>query len=158
MIRDIEIHEQKAVNAMFKAGANMKTGVAVVKDYTNGLAVFPAANAVENIFFADREREKTGVYAAQAVMSDYDSHFTTIVNGTFVKLRQYGATERFAIDAFNSQAAPNAGAMLAFSATGQAITAPANTTSVYKCINNNYSDAGHRLMIIEVLQDGAANA
>lgn len=158
MIRDFQIQEQKAVVSTFKASANMQTGAAVVKNYTNGTAGFPAANTAKNIFFADKERIPAGTKAAASDLSDYDTGYTAISTGEYVKLRQYGPGERFAIDAFNASAAPNAGDVIEFSTSGQAIAAAANNASAYLCINNNYSDAGHRLLVIEVLQDALTHA
>ena len=157
MLRDIIAHEQKAVPAYYKAAAELKTGMGVVVDVTDGTVDLPSAETADNIYLVDKERVPVGEMAARTQFSDYEVAFNTVASGEFVKLRHFDAGEEFATDAFTGAIAK--GDYVTVGTAGKWIKATASTvTSRYICVDPAHDDAGHTLLRILVQDTAGKNS
>lgn len=155
MLRERVTHFHKAAETIYKAAADMTTGMGVVK-MDDGTFAFPAAATCANIFWLDKERIPTGINAARVDMSDYDVDFVTVKKDEFGKLMQYGPGERFATDAYaTALTEADAGKTVAVGTDGK--VAVATAASIYK-FKGFYDDAGHILADLEVLDTPVANS
>ncbi len=158
MLRDFQINGAKHSDAMYKAEADMVTGMAVVKKDT-AEAKYVAVTSEEvaaDVFFVDRERIARGVNAARETVSDYDKDFVTIYADEYVTLNKYAPGERFGTDQYDTSAITADTAIdtrVAFK-NGKVIAATSASMYVFKGL---YNDAGHMLAVIEV-SDTAVNA
>lgn len=154
MLRERITHSHKAAETIYKAAADMVTGMGVIKN-DDGTFSAPAAATSANIYWLDKERIPTGINAARVNMSDYDEDYTTVKKDEFGKLMQYGPGERFATDAYATALTDaDAGKMVEVGTDGK--VAVATAASIYK-FKGFYNDAGHELADIEVLDTAVSN-
>lgn len=157
MLRDLIVHEQKAAETTYKADVAMATGMAVIKNVTDGTAELPSAETAENLFFTQKERIPTGRNAGVANHSDYDTEFNSIAKDERMALYQYDRGEKFATDAVGSLTDSDIGKVLSAGTDGKMKVASAAVASRYQYLGA-YNDAGHKLAKIYVLQDATNNA
>lgn len=157
MLRELQVTKDKPANTQYKSGeeGNVITGMAVVKDDTNGTFGFATAETAADLFFVDKERIPTGINAARTDMSDYDEDFVTVMKDEFGKLIAYYVGERFAVDQYTGEFA--IGDRLAAGTDGKLVKAGTGVASkyVYKGVHD---DNGHTLAIVEVSDTSVANA
>lgn len=155
MIRELQVVLNKNINAMYKAGEALVTGMGVVIDHTTKTANLPAAETADEIYFVNKERIPTGLYAGMTDLSDYDEHYTNIATGEPVKLIKPLAGERYGVDQFDEDIEEDD--RLAVDDKGIWVKAGAGIKSVYVCAGTQ-NDAGNTLAIIAVNDTAAANA
>jgi len=159
MLRIMRDHDQKSADATYKANAACTTGVAVVKDYANKLAKFPAEATADNIFFVQKERYATGVKAGYTDLSDYDTVFTSVASGEFVVLYSFDYDEVFATDAFTGSTLVDADIGKTVVANTSGLLTPATSTATSKYLFEGwFTDNGHKLAKIRVLDTPVANS
>lgn len=154
MLRELQVIGNKNVDAMYKAGAAMETGMGVVKSFADKTVDFPAAAASTNIFFVEKERVPTGLNAAKKDMSDYDDNFVKIAEGEMVELIAPVTGERYAVEAY-VKTELSEGDFLEVGTDGKWKKAAAATKFIY---GGEYADNGHTLAIIEIGDIAAAAA
>lgn len=154
MLREIMINEQKAVPAIYKAAAALKTGMGVVIDLATETADVPSAASSADIYLVDKERVPTGANAARVNFSDYEEEFNTVAKDELVKLHHYCAGEQFATDQFTGTI--EVGEAVEVGTNGK--WAKATAASVYVCADPAHMDAGHTLLRIIVKDTAVTNA
>ncbi len=155
MLRDLQIKLNKPVYTMYKAAADMKTGMGVVIDYVNKTVKFPTAETAENIFIVDKERIPTGVNASRGDMSDYEEEFVTVKAGDFVKIPMPEGGERRATDQF-APTGLTEGVAMAVNTNGKWVKAGSGVKSNF-VFAGFFNDNGHELAIIDVINNQVAN-
>jgi len=100
MLRDLMVDENLAADATFVADAAMTTGMAVVKNFTDGTADFVASESADNLLFVQKARIPTGTNAALTEFSDWYSEFNTVAAGEGVVLYGYPSGSTFATSAY----------------------------------------------------------
>lgn len=159
MLRDLIVNEGIASDATFAATAELKTGMAVVKDCSAGTAAVPSSETAAELCFVQKERYATGVNAARTQFSDYDTELNTVKNGDKMVLYAYPSGSVFATDQFDATTAVAANVKKVFSAgtNGKLGLATTSTVkSVYEFLGT-YSDNGHTLAKFHVLDTAKAN-
>ena len=159
MLRDLMVNESLVADATFKADVAMATGMGVQKNHADGTADFPAAETAVNIFAVQKSRIPVGIETARTEFSDWDAAFNTVAVNEIVVLYQYPAGSQFGTDAFAS-ALTNAdkGKVLSVGTDGEWKKATASTVnSAYKFLGL-YTENGHTLAKIEVLDTATANS
>lgn len=145
MLRELQVTMNKPANAMYKAGEKVMTGMAVVKNESNGTFELPSAATAADIFFVDKERIPTGINASRENMSDYDENFTVVEDGEMAKVIAYYVGERFATDQYADGL--TVGDRLEAGEDGKLAKATGVSRYIYKGV---FDDAGHKLAIVEV--------
>lgn len=148
MLRNVFIHEQKAVDATLIAHADLVTGMGVVRG-ADGKTAFPAAATSDNIFVVDKLRIADGVYASNMYLPDSHDAYVKVASGDRVKLRKMTAGEMFDVDQVASTA-PAAGAAVSVGTDGKWAATASGKSSIYVCRGTVLS-AGKTLYRIEVL-------
>ncbi|MCK9160975.1 MAG: hypothetical protein M0P00_10940 [Bacteroidaceae bacterium] len=156
MLRDYITISNKPVLVTYKADAACKTGMGVVLDDTNGEFAFPTAATADEIYFVDKERIPTGTNAAISEHSDYDSEFIDVKVGELAKLVKYLPGEEFLTDQI--AASQTNGTVLVVGTDGKLTAATSTTTSRYYLVKKDFSDNGHTLARIRVLEIPIVNA
>lgn len=158
MLRDLMVNEGLIADATFKADVGMTTGMAVVKNHTNGTADFAAAETADNLYFVQKARIPTGIETALTEFSDWDTAFTGVKEGEPIVLYKYPAGSLFGTDAYAAALTDSdKGKVLSVGTDGKLIKATASTVkSVYKFLGL-YTENGHALAKVEVLDTAAAN-
>lgn len=155
MLREFQATKNKPANTMYKSGETaIMTGMAVVKNETKKTFEFAAAETAADLFWVDKERDPSGMNAAKINMSDYDVDFTTVKEGEFGKLIVYHAGEKFGTDQFVEDGLAE-DVRVAVGADGKVVKATVASKYIFK---DFYSDAGHKLAVIEVSDTAVANA
>lgn len=159
MLRLLQVTYSKQVPSTPSAeGSEIKTGMGVVYDIATDTVSLPSAETNANIFFAEKERVATGIYASQANLSDYFEQFNTIAEGELCQRYKTYPGERVAVDQYaatviaNGAAVAAVGDPLAVGADGKWTVAAG--TSRYQ-FGGLYDDAGTPLAIIETLDTNA---
>lgn len=150
MLRDLRVNCAAAPAADFAAGADMATGMAVVKNYTAKEAEFASEATATDIYFVQKARIPVGRDAAMEYHSDYDKMFNEVSEGEFVVLYAYNYDDAFATDAYTLTSG-DVGKYVAAGTDGKIVVATG--TSKYK-FTGFYDDAGHTLARIEVVEPG----
>lgn len=154
MLREFQVTKDKPANTMYKSGETaITTGMAVIKNETKKTFEFATAETTADLFWVDKERVPSGMNAAKTNMSDYDVDFTTVKEGEFGKLIAYYAGERFGTDQFVENGLVE-DVRVAVGADGKVVKATVASKYVFKGF---YSDAGHKLAVIEVSDTAVAN-
>ena len=157
MLRDFQNTLNKPVDSMYKAEVAMNTGMGVVKDYANKTVGFPEAETADGIYLVNKERVPVGTDTARGDMSDYDKAFTEVKAGEFIKLQSYdNQNEAFGTDQYLATDL-DSGVRVAVGTDGKWKKATATVASRF-VFTNTYSDAGHTLARIEVVNEAAKNA
>ncbi|WP_206459442.1 hypothetical protein [Anaerovorax sp. IOR16] len=158
MLRELQVINGKNIAADFKAKTTMKTGMAVVKDYTTKEAKFPTTGTADNLFLVNKERIPTGINTARTDFSDYDEEFVDVKVGEFIKLPKYTDGEIIATDAVGTDAKkPTRGKVLMADTDGTWIDAASTVASRY-LYADDYIDNGHALIKIQILDTPIKNA
>ena len=158
MLRDLMVNEGLIADATFKASAAMATGMAVVKNHSNGTADFVSAETADNLYFVQKARIPTGIETARTEFSDWDTAFTNVAKDELVVLYKYPAGSLFGTDAYATGLTnTDKDKVLSVGTDGKLAEATASTVkSVYKFLGL-YTENGHTLAKIEVLDTAAAN-
>ena len=157
MLREIMTHSHKAADATYKADAAMRTGMGVVKNFTDHTADLPTAASSANLFFVQKARVPKGVNAALTNMSDYHEDFNAVEEGELVVLYSFDAGEQFATDAaVTTLTDSDIGKALAVGTDGKFALAAKSTSSHY-VYRGKYNDAGHILCWVEVMDTPVAS-
>lgn len=148
MLRELQVTKDKPANSMYKAEADVVTGMAVVKaDDAFTFKLPEADDTAADLFFVDKERVPSGWNTSRGDMSDYDEDFVNVKKDEFAKLIAYYPGERFATDQIEESSLV-AGDRLAAGTDGKLKKATAATS---KYIFRSYwTDCGHKLGIVEV--------
>lgn len=146
MLRELQVHEQKAVNAQYKAAKAMVTGMGVVLNHADGTVKFADADTVDGFYFVNKERVPTGVDAARTEISDYDEIYVNVAANEFVKLQAPVVGERYGTDQY-VEATLEAGKPVALGTDGKFKIA--GEASRYVCAGFQM-DGSHKLLIISV--------
>lgn len=157
MLRDFIVNGAKAPESMYRADAELKTGMVVVKDETTKSVDVTTEETVADIFFVDKERVPEGVDCARGDIPDYDDAFTVIKDGERLVLEKYHAGETFGTDQFkvdDFKEGTAIGTRVAF-VNGIAIKATKPSQYIFKGLHN---DNKHTLIKIEVSDTAVANA
>ena len=153
MLREFRVNGADAPAAYFKADADLKTGMGVVKNYADGTAELPSAATAEGIFLVAKQPIATGIYAGQD-LSDYHDEYNTIAKGECVVLYSYRDDSAFGTDQYDSALAELASpTFVAVGTDGKWTTASGDSKYLATKI---YDDAGHALLHIEVVEPGVA--
>ncbi len=158
MLRDLMVNENMAADATFVADAAMATGMAVVKNYTDGTADLPSAETASELYFVQKARIPSGINAYRSEFSDWTTEFNTLVAGEGVVLYKYPAGSVFGTDAY-ATALTNSdkGKVLSAGTDGKLKKATTSTvSSVYKFLGL-YTEGSHTLAKVEVLDTATAN-
>lgn len=134
MLRDLLVNGNVGVDATYTADKEFKTGMAVVKDFANKLAKFPAAETGTDVVFVNKVREATGINAGRTDLPDYFEEFVTVNAGDKVVLYNYAYDNTFGTDQFDEKKLTDAavGKYVAWGKDGLATVAAATTESNYK--------------------------
>ena len=100
MLRNGITNSQKAVDATYKAHANLKRGMGVVKSLAGGVktTAFPEAKTDVGVFLVDRDNLPTGIEGAYSDRPD--TAFDDIKAGEYIKLVPYVQGEMFYTDQY----------------------------------------------------------
>jgi len=152
------VDENLAVDATFVAKAAMATGMAVVKNFTDGTADLPSAETASELFFVHKERIPTGISASLTEFSDWYSEFNTIIADEGVVLYGYPAGSTFGTDAYAAGLTDaDKGKALSSGTDGKLKVATATTvSSPYKFLGL-YTEGTHTLAKVYVLDVATAN-
>ena len=160
MIRDMQKNGAQPKNTMYKAGADMQTGMGVVIKDTSTVG-FATAETASGVYVVTKERVPSGTNAAKQDMSDYDEDFVNIETGEFVGLERYTDGEKFATDQFvaGDFADGTAGGFVCSVGTdGKWKKATKSTVASKYVFEGFHSDNGHKLIVIRVEDTATANA
>ena len=156
MLRDFIINGAKAPDAMHKAKAAMRTGMAVVKEdtATDKYVKITTAETVGDLYFVNKERVPSGINAARGDMSDYDEDFVLVAADEFVKIDKYAPGEVFGTDQYTLADNTALDKRVSFK-DGKAQVATVASPYIFKGFVN---DNGHTLAKIEVSDVAVANS
>lgn len=156
MLRELIVNTAESAPAQYKSVAKVTTGTPVVIDKTAGTFATPSKETAANLYFVDKERYATGVYAGVTNMSDYHENYTTVEANEYAKLCGYGYTDVFATSEYDSTIIEsNIGKRVA--AKGGKIILATTVASKY-VFDGFYNDNGHKLAKISVADDAVANS
>lgn len=85
MLRYFEVTEMKPIPAEYAASADMVTGMLATIDASAG-EVKIADGTAANVYFVNKERYASGIYASRVNYDDYFEQFVNIKAGEMVKL------------------------------------------------------------------------
>lgn len=148
MIRELQVNVAKNVPSTCKAEVEMKTGMGAAYDIATDSVDFPAAAEGVEVFILEKERIPTGRNAGIVNLSDYTDEFVTIAAEELCQRIPMYAGERYGTDQY-AAVKPAIGDKLAVGTDGKWVTATTGT-SRFIC-GGDYDDAGHPLIIVEVL-------
>jgi hypothetical protein len=155
MLRELQVHLNKAINSMYKADGALKTGMGVVADHANKTVGLPDAETAEGIVLVNKERIPTGANTGYANISDWDTNFVDIATGEFVKQIPMENGERYGVDQYADGLLINDRLSIGTDGKWKKAGAGINSRFVYA---GTQDDAGHTLAIVEVTADVKANA
>lgn len=150
MYRELQVHENKARNAMRKMKVAAKRGSLVQVDTDGQLKL---ATSVEGLRIANRGLNKLNYKSLNGIVSDYDVAEDTIAIGEFVAEVAMESGEQFAMQVAGADAEAIAtafpvGAFLEVTAGVFTKMATGSSRFVSRGV---YIDNGHPLLIVEIL-------
>lgn len=156
MLRELQTIISTPANTMFSAGADLVTGMGVVKNESAKTVGVPSAETATGIYVVDKERVAQGVYSSVTDLPDSHDQFVKIKTGEMVKIKAYLAGERFATDQFVSTGL-TVDNYVSVGTAGKWIKATSTVPSnfVYK---GTVTDNGATLAIVEVVAIAGKNA
>lgn len=143
MLRYLQVNEKKPL-ALMKAGAAMKKGAAIVKDYTDGTV--DNATATDGIFLVDKANNYDGI---NAIIPQNDGGYEDIKEGEIVITIPLYVGERYATSEL-TVGSLNVGDLLKASA-GKFVAGTTNDVCNF-VYQGEYDDpCGIKLYIVEVV-------
>lgn len=159
MLRDLIVNDGIAVDATFVADAAMATGMAVVKNFTDGTADFASAETADGLCFVQKDRTPTGIYASLTQFSDWDTNFNTVAADEGVVLYTYPAGSTFGTDAYAATLTnTDKGKVLSAGTDGKLKVATSTTVSSRYKFLGLYTEGTHTLAKVYVMDTAVANA
>ena len=157
MIRELIAFDQgKPAPAQYTIGANAVTGMGVKVDVVNGTVAFPASATDADIWVLHKDRQLSDAQSYKMQLSDYDTDFNALVNGTVVKIKKYLPGETFATDQVETNsvnACVNGGVYLRVGTDGKwAVTANSGVDASNYISAKTYVDGSHTLYKIAVVE------
>ena len=157
MLRELMVIHGATAPTQYKASAKTNTGCPVVVNYATGTFQAPTEETVDNLFFVDKERYATGVYAGITNLSDYEDQFNVVDKNACGKLCAYDyAGDVFATSEYDTES-------ITEDAVGKRVAAVngklavATKASKYQ-FAGFVTDNGHTLAKIVVCDSAVANA
>lgn len=156
MLRDLEVHEILVVDATFKAGKELKTGMGVIRNWKTGVADTPAALTSADLVFVQKDRVPTGRNTAFTNFSDYEEEFNTVAENELFVAYVYPANTLFATDQYDTATLTDEidPTYVAVDTDGKFTTATA--ASIYQFVGI-MNDNGHKLAKIRVCDTAGTN-
>lgn len=148
MFRRLQSNFGKTKEATYTAGEDMKKGMLVVKDRTNGEALLPSAISATGVFIVDVDPEYVDMLAVKNNISDYDDLLNDISDGDPVTLELLEVGEVYGTDQFDT-ASYTIGDYLAVGVDGK-LEAYAGVSTPLVVVDPAYDDAGNTLLVFEV--------
>lgn len=149
MVRELQVNVAKNVPSTCTAESELKTGMGAAYDIATDTVDFPTAAEGVNVFILEKERTPTGRNAGITNLSDYEEEFVTIAEDELCQRIPMYAGERYGTDQF-AAAKPTVGQNLVVGTDGKWVAAGSGAQSRFVC-GGDYDDAGHALIIVEVL-------
>lgn len=156
MIRELGTVSNKYTPANYTAAAELVTGMGVQIDVATGKAILPKSESADGIYFVEKERIATGMYAGVTNLDDYFEQFVTIAEGDFVKMIAPMNGELYAVDQYGETVTDEAkGKRLAVGTDGKwTVATDAASRFVF---DGFYTDGVHKLAQIRVTDTAVAN-
>lgn len=158
MIRELMVNVAKNVPAGYSAHVAMVTGMGVLVDASAGKLKLPAAETAENIYFLEKEREVTGIYAGVTNLDDYFEQFVNVKSGELAKAIPAYVGEQYGTDQYDTaMTKTDIGKVLSVGTDGKWKLATAGVASRYE-LADFQTDGTHTLAVIRVLDTAKTNS
>lgn len=153
MLREFRVNGADAPSAMFQAAVELKTGMAVVKNYVDGTLELPSEATAEGLFLVQKAPILTGRDAALTDVSDYYEPLNTVEAEEFAVAYSYRDDSAFGTDQYDAASLTDDAAPCRVAAGTDGKWTKATGASKYLFVGL-YNDAGHILAQIEVTEAG----
>lgn len=149
MLRELNVHAQKAAPANYKAAVAVSTSSAVVKNNTSSTFAFPAAATASDLCFVQKARIPTGANASRTEFSDYEVEFNSVKKGEPAVLYTYDYGEVFGVSEYDAATlmAANQGKRVMAGKDGKLTVSTVASKYIFEEL---YTENGHKLAKISV--------